>query len=72
MRDLSLAEIEKFASAKGVKRIAVENFLISLDKGSGAMGNTVNLHMDAQMYKWNSATVRAIEAGIRAAAKPKR
>jgi len=47
MRDLSLAEIEKFASAKGVKRIAVENFLISLDKGSGAMGNTVNLHMDA-------------------------
>lgn len=71
MRELTRTEIERYASAKGVKRIAVENFLSSLDPGSGSMGNTMNMHMDAQMYKWNEATVRAIEAGIRAAFSPK-
>jgi hypothetical protein len=70
MRDLSAAEIEKFASANGVKRIAVENFLSSLDSSIGVMGNTMNMQMDARMYKWNTATQRAIEAGIRAANKP--
>ncbi len=71
MRELTAAEIEKFASAKGVKRTSVENFLSTLDTSIGVMGNTMNAHMDAQMYKWNSATIRAIEAGIRAASKPK-
>ena len=71
MRSLTAAEVEKFASTKGVKKIAVENFLSSLDKDIGVMGNTMNAHMDAQMYKWNTATIRVIEAGIREAHKPK-
>lgn len=69
MRELTSAEIEKLASGKGVKRIAVENFLSTLDTSIGVMGNTMNAQMDARMYKWNSVTVRAIEAGIRMAAK---
>jgi len=71
MRSLTAAEVEKFASTKGVKRIAVENFLSSLDTDIGVMGNTMNMQMDARMYKWNTATQRVIEAGIRAAGKPK-
>jgi hypothetical protein len=69
MRELTSAEVEKFASQKGVKRIAVENFLSTLDTSIGVTGNTMNAQMDARMYKWNTATVRAIEAGIRLAAK---
>lgn len=71
MRSLTPSEIEKFASVKGVKRIAVENFLSSIDNDIGVMGNTMNAQMDARMYKWNTVTIRTIEAGIRAAGKPK-
>ncbi len=35
---LTSTEVEKFASAKGVKRIAVENFLSSLDTSIGDYG----------------------------------
>lgn len=65
MKQLTDAEVEKFASAKGAKRVAVENFLMTLDTDIGSLGNMLNLHQDAQSYKWNTATVRAIEAGIR-------
>jgi len=67
MQRLTKTEIEKYANVKGVKRVAVINFLSSLDPDIGAMGNTMNMHMDAKMYKWNEVTVRTIEAGIRAA-----
>ena len=72
LRQLTAAEIEKFTSVKGVKKIAVENFLSTLDPDIGEMGNNMNAQMDAQMYKWNDITLRSIQAGIRAAAsKPK-
>lgn len=67
MKHLTNEEIEKLASKKGVKRIAVENFLSTLDLKIGAYGNTMNAGMDATMYKWNSATVNAIMTGIRMA-----
>ena len=46
-----------------VKAIAVSNFLCSMHGLTyhEAMGN---LELDAQMYKWNSATVSAIRSGI--------
>lgn len=65
-RQLSSNEIGLLASRKDVKRIAVENFLGSL----GDITKTeaiVNLNLDAKLYKWNSATRKAIEAGIKLA-----
>lgn len=70
MRRLTSTEIEKLASRKDVRRIAVENFL-------GTMGGLTewearaNLGLDARLYKWNTATRRAIEMGIRLAVKSK-
>ena len=60
---LSNQEIEKLASRKNVKRIAVENFLFSMAglSRSEAYGN---LQLDARSYKWNSATQKAIRDGI--------
>ena len=69
MKPLNATEIEKFASKTGVRRIAVENFLGTLDTIIGYSGNASNMYRDAKMYKWNSATQNAILAGIRLAAK---
>ena len=63
MRRLTNEEIEKLASKKNVKRIAVENFLSSMGglTVSDAYGN---LGMDARLYKWNAPTRNAISKGI--------
>jgi len=60
---ISTEQIEKLASRKNVKRIAVENFLISIGdlSYSDAMSN---LNMDARLYKWNSPTRNAIQKGL--------
>ena len=69
MKELTAAQIEKYASRKGVRRIAVENFLGTLDASAGARGNLQNLGYDAALYRWNLATQNAIESGIKAAFK---
>jgi hypothetical protein len=69
MRSLNSAEIEKFASKKGVKRIAVENFLATMGEAGSERGELANLSADAASYKWNSATKSAIASGIRLAYK---
>ena len=63
MAKLSSESIEKFASRKGALRVAVENFLGTLD-GMTWGEATANLEYDARSYEWNAATVRAIQAGI--------
>ena len=61
---LSDDQIEKLASRKNVKRIAVENFLFSI--GDMSYGESIqNLNMDARLYKWNAPTRSAISAGIK-------
>lgn len=65
MRKLTIPEIEKLASRKGVRRIAVENFLMSVTANPNAYIARLNLNYDARLYKWNSATVRAIRSGIK-------
>lgn len=65
MRKLSLEEIERFASRSGVKRIAVENFLMSM--GSDSYNATNNMYLDAGLYQWNGKTVKAIQDGIQLA-----
>ena len=68
MRQLLKSEIEKLASRKGVKRIAVENFLMTMHHG-GIIEPLVrcNLDMDARAYRWNAATVKAISDGLKLA-----
>ena len=60
---LTPERIEKLANRKNVKKIAVENFLSSLG-GSNLFDALSNLKMDSKMYKWNAATVNAIQTGI--------
>lgn len=67
MRRLTSEEITKLASRVGVKKIAVENFLMSM--GENHSDARSNLSVDARSYKWNSATVKAIRAGIALASK---
>ena len=71
MRDLTTSEIEMLASKPHVKRIAVENFLGTLDTSIGYSGNARNARMDAQLYKWNQVTLNAILAGIMLSANNK-
>jgi len=62
MRKLNLEEIEKFASRAGVKKIAVENFLMSMGEDANIALN--NLILDSGLYSWNSQTVKAIQDGV--------
>lgn len=64
LRKLTLEEVEAFASRRGVKRVAVENFLISVT-ACGSRRNAIgNVSLDAGLYGWNAATQRAIHDGI--------
>ncbi len=64
MRQLTVAEVERLASTRGVRRVAVENFLISLGHVGSKADELRNLWADAHMYGWNAATVNAIREGI--------
>lgn len=64
MPKLTHEDIEKLASRKNVRRIAVENFLMTVEANPDASAALYNLQCDARSYKWNAATYRAIQAGI--------
>jgi len=55
--------IVKLSEGKGVKSIAVINFLSSLGDLTRQEA-LANLNLDANLYKWNAATVNAIRKGI--------
>jgi len=69
LRELKVEEIKKFSSRKGVKKIAVENFLLSVHNNVTKSVALDNLFYDAKIYKWNAATVKAILDGINLAAR---
>lgn len=69
MRQLTNAEIEKFAGLPRVKRIAVENFLSSVEYNKNKTDAILNMLADAKIYKWNTETVDAIREGICLACK---
>lgn len=50
-----------------IKKIAVENFLGSMDMSQYAHVHIENAHMDARLYKWNFETRDAIIRGIKKA-----
>lgn len=58
-----MERIEALASQPGVKRLAVENFLCTID-GLTRDEALANLEQDTKAYKWNAATGRAIRLGI--------
>lgn len=62
MRKLTSQEIEMFANRTGVKKIAAENFLMSMGEDlTDAIGN---LGLDAKSYGWNQETINAIVEGM--------
>lgn len=68
MRELEPEEIERLAARKSVRRIAVQNFLGTMSSLTAAQAYG-NLSLDARLYHWNSATVRAISRGIELASE---
>ena len=69
MRKLTGKEIEKLAMRKGVKKVAVENFLMTVTNNANERNARMNLNMDAQLYKWNAKTINAISVGINLACR---
>lgn len=55
--------IEAYASRPRVKRVAVENFLMSLE-GLTHKEAVDNCMLDARTYKWNHETVGAIREAL--------
>lgn len=68
MRQLTIPEIKNFANRKGVKQIAVENFLMTM--GDNDLIALANMGFDVYIYGWNNETREAIKAGITLAKKP--
>ncbi len=62
MRELKEEEIQKLASLKGVRKIAVENFLGTM--GTDDQAAKGNLWLDARSYNWNQKTISTILRGI--------
>ena len=62
MRHLTITEISKLSMKKGVKKVAVENFLSTMGEDYHVAVN--NLDMDNVLYRWNAATYNAIMKGI--------
>lgn len=62
---LTNERIEQLATKKGVRSIAVRNFLGTVGANANAMFAYANLDSDARSYGWNAATVNAIRTGIR-------
>lgn len=60
---LTATRIEELAAQPYVRRVAVENFLSSLE-GLDYQGARANLELDAASYGWNEETVGAIWQGI--------
>jgi len=63
--------IEKLANRKNAKKIAVENFLGTINSEMTEGDCYANLSLDTKLYEWNSATVNAIRRGINLLFKPK-
>ena len=68
---LTEKQIDELASGKGVRRIAVENFLATVEVNRNAVEAIQNLRYDAGCYRWNDATCKAIRKGIELNFAPK-
>ncbi len=64
-RRLFSVELEMLCRAPGVRRIAVENFLSSVDFSMPLHFHLANLKMDSKLYGWKDATILAIYCGLK-------
>lgn len=71
LHPLTEAQISKLAAMPNVRKVAVENFLFSLD-GLDYFSAACNLVQDARDYGWNAATQTAILMGLDLAAKARK
>ncbi len=62
LRQLSADEIKCFSERPGVRKIAVENFLMTM--GDSYVQAVANLLLDASLYGWGDETFWAILYGI--------
>jgi hypothetical protein len=69
LKQLTLQQIAPLAARKGAKKVAVENFLMTVHFCETYQNAVGNLEMDTAAYKWNAATRSAISAGILMAAQ---
>lgn len=65
MGKLTSERINELAAKRGVRAIAVRNFLGSLPSDAKRSDALANLEEDGRSYRWNSATIAAIRQGIR-------
>ena len=69
MKKLTNKEIEEFANRPGAKKIAAENFLMSIGEEDDLNNTIRNLLLDAKSYSWNKETIETIIDGILEAAE---
>jgi hypothetical protein len=62
LRELTGQEISRLADRKGAKKVAVENFLMSM--GKDPIVARLNAHWDKKLYNWDKATFKAILDGM--------
>jgi len=63
-RKLTLDEVRPLAARPGARKVAVENFLMTVHHNAVREHALGNLLMDAKSYKWNWVTVDSILKGI--------
>lgn len=61
---LSPQRINELANRKGVNRVAVINFLSTLNANPTYLSAIQNLDADAKSYRWSFETIKAIRVGI--------
>ena len=64
LRALTAEEIEQFSKRPGVKKLTVENWLMTVQVNQDKYTALFNLGVDKGREKYSSATVEAIKDGI--------
>ncbi len=62
---MTIDEIREYSLRPGVRRVAVENFLMGIDSERRTRSDCLaSCSLDARKHKWNASTVHAIVDGI--------
>ena len=64
LRVLYPSEIDEFVSRRGVNKVAVRNFLGSIEFSETPDAAIINLRLYSKTHKLNRATIKVIEDGI--------
>ena len=69
LRVLFPSEIDEFVSRRGINKVAVRNFLSSIEFSETPDAAIINLKFYSKTHNLNRATIKAIEDGINRAVK---